>query len=179
MMTRASATTLAQCPVSSRDKGSGRTFGRGVGGNVDMELSSGLAAFTAKEFRRAMQLLSPLAHAGDNEARFRVAVMYQNGLGMVPDLPAAVTMMSAAAQEGHALAQHALGIMYLEGEGVERDGARAAHWFEQAAEQGLQGSMVALAGLLRSGDGVVADAERARALYRSAGFDPDELPGGG
>ena len=47
---------------------------------MDMELSSGIAAFTAKEFGRAMQLLSPLAEAGEPEAQFRVAIMHQNGL---------------------------------------------------------------------------------------------------
>ena len=47
----------------------------------EVELSSGLSAFEAKHFSRAMQLLSPLAEAGNTEAQHRCAIMYQNGLG--------------------------------------------------------------------------------------------------
>ena len=46
----------------------------------NMELSSGIAAFEGKHFAMAMQLLSPLAAAGHAEARYRVAIMQQNGL---------------------------------------------------------------------------------------------------
>ena len=47
----------------------------------EVELSSGLSAFEAKHFSRAMQLLSPLAESGNTEAQHRCAIMYQNGLG--------------------------------------------------------------------------------------------------
>ena len=47
----------------------------------DMELASGIAAFEAKEFPRAMQLLEPLAEKGDPGAQYRVAIMAQVGLG--------------------------------------------------------------------------------------------------
>jgi len=50
---------------------------------LDMELASGVAAFEAKEFARAMQLLLPLAERGDPQAQYRVAVMAQVGLGVV------------------------------------------------------------------------------------------------
>ena len=46
-----------------------------------MELASGIAAFEAKEFSRAMQLLRPLAEQGDPRAQYRVAVMAQVGFG--------------------------------------------------------------------------------------------------
>ena len=39
---------------------------------LDMELASGIAAFEAKEFARAMQLLQPLAERGDPQAQYRV-----------------------------------------------------------------------------------------------------------
>ena len=48
---------------------------------LDMELASGVAAFEAKEFARAMQLLQPLAEQGEPQAQYRVAIMAQVGPG--------------------------------------------------------------------------------------------------
>ena len=140
----------------------------------DMELASGIAAFEAKEFRRAMQLLEPLAQQGDVEAQFRVAVMCQNGLGMVPNPQQAYRWMRAAADAGHGLSQHGLGIMYLYGECVDKDEVEAARWFESAAAKGLLGSKTTLAMMYQEGLGVAQDPARARALYREAGMEIEE-----
>jgi len=142
----------------------------------DMSLASGVAAFEAKEFRRAMQLLTPLAESGHGEAQFRLAVMYQTGLGSVVNEPLAYQWMYAAAHQGHALAQHGLGVMYLYGECVARDAAEAAGWFEQAAAQGLAGALTTLAMMYREGTGVAPDPDLARKLYAKAGFRMDEIP---
>ena len=66
----------------------------------DMELASGVAAFEAKEFRRAFQLLAPLAAHGEAEAQFRVAVMSRNGLGGVVNEALAFSSMRDAALQG-------------------------------------------------------------------------------
>ena len=137
----------------------------------DMQLASGIAAFEAKEFRRAMQLLEPLAQAGEAEAQFRLGVMLQNGLGAVPNNEAAYEWMLASASQGHALGQHGIGIMYLFGECVERDPERALGWFEIAATQGLQGALTTMAMMYQEGIGVAKDPERAADLYKQAGFD--------
>ena len=67
----------------------------------DMNLVSGVAAFEAKEFRRAFQLLAPLAARGEAEAQFRVAVMSQNGLGGVVNEALAFSTIRDAALQGH------------------------------------------------------------------------------
>jgi len=138
--------------------------------DTEMTLASGIAAFEAKEFRRAMQLLSALAEDGDPEAQFRVAVMCQNGLGGVPNPERALHWMHAAAEQGHALAQHGLGFMYLYGECVAKDPAQAVEWFRRGARQGLAGSMASLAMMYEQGLGVERDPEEARRLYAQAGF---------
>ena len=136
-----------------------------------IDLASGIAAFEAKEFRRATQLLAPLAEAGNPEARFRLAVMYQNGLGNVRNEAMAFDWMRRAAVEGnHGLAQHGLGFMYLEGDCVEKDESQAAEWFRRAGEKGLAGSLFALAQLYEAGRGVEKDPDRAKRLYEQAGF---------
>lgn len=139
--------------------------------DLNMELGSGIAAFEAKEFRRAMQLLEPLAEAGEPEAQFRVAIMCQNGLGCAPNEIMAFKWMRAAAEQELGLAQHGLGVMYLYGECVEKDEARAFTWFEQAAAQGLAGSLTTMAMMYEQGLGVEADPAKAQSLYRQAGFE--------
>ncbi|MCK5092910.1 MAG: sel1 repeat family protein, partial [Gammaproteobacteria bacterium] len=85
----------------------------------DTSLASGIAAFETKSFSTASRLLSPLAESGNPDAQFRMAIMCQNGLGMVKSDQNAADYMRKAAEQGHALAQHGLGFMYMEGECVE------------------------------------------------------------
>ncbi|MEK7696892.1 MAG: sel1 repeat family protein, partial [Pseudomonadota bacterium] len=74
--------------------------------DFDMNLTSGVSAFESKHFAKAMTLLSPLAANGNPDAQYRLAVMFQNGLGHVKNAAEAYKWMRAAAEQGHALAQH-------------------------------------------------------------------------
>jgi TPR repeat protein len=139
--------------------------------DISVDLGSGIAAFETKNFGRAMQLLGPLAEQGNPEAEFRVAVMWQNGLGVAPSQGNAYRYMRHAAEQGHALAQHGLGFMYLEGECAEKDEAQAAEWFRKAVDQGLAGSMTTLAMMYQNGQGVEKDEAEAKRLFKLAGFD--------
>ena len=138
----------------------------------DMALSSGIAAFEAKQFARSLQHLTPLAHEGIADAQYRLAIMYQNGLGVVRNEEAAVKWMRAAAEQDFALAQHGLGYMYLDGDCVTKDPATAVKWFRLAAEQGLAGSQTTLAMMYEQGNGVEKDLAEARKWYERAGFVP-------
>jgi len=138
---------------------------------LDMDLSSGIAAFEARHFTRAMGLLSPLAEQGNPEAQYRFAIMAQNGLGMHENALLAFRFMKAAAESGHALAQHGLGFMYLEGECSAQDSTKAVEWFKKAAAQGLVGSQTTLGMMYAEGKGVTADPEEAGKWYRMAGFE--------
>jgi TPR repeat protein len=136
-----------------------------------MALRSGIAAFETKQFVRAYQLLLPLAEAGHPDAQYRLAIMAQNGLGMVVNQKEAVRWMRSAAEQGFDLAQHGLGFMYMQGECVEQDDAQAAHWFRLSAEQGLSGAQITLAELYKEGRGVEKDLEEAKRWYAKAGFE--------
>jgi len=135
-----------------------------------MSLRSGIAAFESKHFVKAYQLLFPLAIAGHCEAQYRLAIMYQNGLGMVKNEAEAVYWMRTAAQQNFTLAQHGLGYLYLQGEGVEADATQAAYWFRLAAEQGLAGAQAVLGNLYETGQGVAKDLAEAQRWYAKAGF---------
>ncbi len=136
----------------------------------EVEFSSGVAAFEAKHFSRAMQLLSPFAET-DAQAQHMLAIMYQNGLGTVENPEQAFKMMQASAEQGYPIAQHGLGFMYMQGECVEKDSKKAIEWFEKAAAQGLQGSLTTLAMMYEQGEGVEKNLEKAKELYQAAGFD--------
>ena len=70
--------------------------------NADVEFNSAMAAFEAKHFGRACQLLGPFAEQGNADAQHRLAIMYQNGLGVAVNPELAVKWMRAAAEQGHA-----------------------------------------------------------------------------
>ncbi len=141
----------------------------------EMTLASGIAAFESKQFSQARQLLTPHAQIGNSDAQYRLAVMYQNGLGQVRNQASAYRWMKCAADQDHGLALHALGYMYLDGDCTNPDGQKAVACFEKAVNLGFEGSMLALAQMYQQGRGVVQDSNKARLLYVKAGFDPAEL----
>ena len=110
-----------------------------------MDFASGMAAFEAKHFSRAIRMLSPFADQGDPVAQHLCAIMHQNGLGVVRNELMAYKLMKASAEQGYGLAQHGMGFMYLEGECANKNGEEAAKWFRLAGAQGLQGSLTTLA----------------------------------
>lgn len=142
-----------------------------MSGPSDIDLNSGIAAFEAKQFANAMRLLHPHAELGDPEAQYRVAIMCQNGLGVLRNELLAFKWMRAAAEQGFGLAQHGLGFMYLEGDCVERSDKDAFRWFSAAADQGLAGAQLSLAMMYEEGRGVDVDTEKAKALYAQAGIE--------
>jgi len=141
----------------------------------DMQLASGIAAFEAKEFRRAWQLLEPLSDSGTPEAQYRCAIMQQNGLGVIAQPGKAAALMKKAADQELGLAQHSLGICYLFGEGVDKDPLEAIRLLELAGESGLAGAWSTLGMMYMEGQGVDKDVPKAREYYTKAGFDPDEF----
>ena len=137
----------------------------------DMDMGSGIAAFETKSFAQAAILLGPFAQAGVPDAMYRMAIMTQNGLGMVENKLLAYKYMKGAAEAGMGLAQHGLGFMYMDGDCVEANGEKAVEWFTKAAEQGLIGSMTTLAMMYQDGKIVKADPEKASYWFKKAGFD--------
>jgi uncharacterized protein len=136
----------------------------------DVNLQSGMSAFESKHFTQAMNFLLPFAERGLGDAQHRVAIMLQNGLGMVRNEFQALKWMKKAAEQGHAVAQHGLGFMYMQGDCVAKNGEKAVFWFTQAAEQGLAGSQTTLAMMYENGDGIEKDVAKAQAWYKKAGF---------
>jgi len=88
---------------------------------------------------RNMEQSQPLrqqAEAGDLEAQFRLAWLYQHGSGMEYNHVKAAHWYEQAAQQGHADAQYQLGRIYKDGiGGMTRNIDLALEWFKKAAAQ--------------------------------------------
>jgi TPR repeat protein len=108
------------------------------------DLHSGIAAYDAKNFSMAYQLLAPLAAADNDEAIWRIGMMQSYGLGMIENKKLGIENFEKAASLGSGMALHMLGVAYMMGEGVEKNLDSAISWFEQAVEKGLQGSAFSL-----------------------------------
>ncbi|HZU88019.1 MAG TPA: hypothetical protein VE993_02065, partial [Stellaceae bacterium] len=85
---------------------------------------------------KAVRLLRALAEAGDAEAQYRLAELYETGTGVVQSFADATHWFRAAAEQGSVPAQARLGEIYLNGRAAptsigpglreERDGSDSA-----------------------------------------------------
>jgi TPR repeat protein len=125
--------------------------------------AEGKEALVRRDRRRALQIFSELAEAGDAEGQCRLAFIYKSGL---QDFEKAAFWYRKAAEQGHAEAQCKLGFLYRSGRGVARNDAEGARWYERAAalkwlsraaEGGEEGAQYELGCLLVEGTLVPQD----------------------
>jgi len=93
------------------------------------QLASGIQAYKAGDYKKALKIFKPLAEQGSAAAQFNLGNMYLYGEGVPQDYADAVKWYRIAAEQGDAEAQAMLGIMYLNGEGVPQDNVQALKWF--------------------------------------------------
>ncbi len=99
-------------------------------------IRTALAAIDARDYDKAMVIITPLANAGNNEAQYLRGLL--NEAGVIPhasDVNAMAWYVKAAAA-GNAKAQNNLGAMYYDGRGVPQDLVQARNWYGRAAQQG-------------------------------------------
>lgn len=101
-------------------------------------LSAGLAAFEAKKYEEAFELLMPIAEQGNAEAQCIIGSMYDLGLGIESNVLEAVKWYNKSASQGYAVASNNLGTIYYSGkEGIVRNRAKASEWYQKARQQGF------------------------------------------
>jgi len=98
-----------------------------------------------------------LADDGDPRVEYKVAVMYNFGLGVPPDYGEGSVWLRRAAEQGFSPAETALGDMFRQGMGVDRNYAEAARWYRMAAEQGYGSAQHLLGAAYAAGRGVPHD----------------------
>jgi hypothetical protein len=120
-------------------------------------LEDGLAAYKAREFDKAMQLLKPLADKNNPQAQEKIGRLYERGMGAPKDFTQAEYWYRKAAEQGDPAAQARLGFMYRIGEGVTRDPKQAAKWYAMGASKGNPLAQVGLGFMSMEGIGTPAD----------------------
>ena len=120
-------------------------------------LEDGLAAQQRGEFTTAMDVLRPLADAGQADAQYNVGLMYRTGQGVAQDYREAMRWYAKAAAQGHAKAQTGLGAGYRKGHGVDQDDAFAFKWTSLGAAQGNANAQRGLATMYATGQGTPRD----------------------
>ena len=94
------------------------------------------------------------AEAGDVDAQYDLAFLYDNGYGLQLDYTAARTWYRKAAEQGHVTAQWNLGAIYANGLGVPEDLDTAIAWYRKAVDQGHVTAQYDLGILYSSGKGI-------------------------
>lgn len=108
------------------------------------------------------------AQAGNPDAMYEVARMYERGRGTAPDIQQAVHWFEKAVAKGKNNARAQLGALYLSGKGVRRDLGKAWALLRAAAEKGNATAQYNLAQMYEHGEGVRHDLNQARYWYKKA-----------
>ncbi|MGA2056159.1 MAG: DUF2610 domain-containing protein [Bradyrhizobium sp.] len=117
-------------------------------------------------FRRARLALEDAQQRGYVAAIHNLAVIYDQGLGVDPDVERANEMFKRAANQGFPLAMYTLAQRYSEGDkgSIIRDEGQAYEWFAKASESGLIDATVKVGDYLWRGIGVPSGANPRRAV---------------
>lgn len=95
------------------------------------------ALYRTRHYQEALDLLHPLAAAGDPYAQYTIGVMYDDGRGVPKNLRLAHVWYLKAARNGLADAQYIAGMFYAAGRGRPQDLVKAYIWFDLAAAGGF------------------------------------------
>lgn len=105
-----------------------------------------VALYSKGETREALKIFQQLADQNSPEGFYRLAQMYANGLGGLPeDHIQAFDLYLKAAEAGHSEAQYELARMFEEGRGTDPDAGEAAKWLEKSAQNGCAEAQYKLA----------------------------------
>jgi TPR repeat protein len=99
-------------------------------------LDEGVAAYQAGDLPLAVQEFRAAAEAGNADAQFNMALMYERGIGVSKDEQESVGWYRKSAEQGNSNAQFNLAVMYENGRGTAVDYYQAHQWYREAAVQG-------------------------------------------
>lgn len=128
------------------------------------DVQSGIRAWQAGEYSKAVAIWEPLAQQGNADAQFNLGQAYRLGRGVVPDLARAQGLFEQAARQGHLDAETNLGLLLF------NNGNRisAMRWLQSAALKGEPRALLVYGTALFNGEGVERDPVRAYAYVSRA-----------
>ncbi|WFB35773.1 tetratricopeptide repeat protein [Kiritimatiellota bacterium B12222] len=135
-------------------------------------LEEGIVAYQSGNVALAVQEFTAGAEAGDSNCQFNLALMYEQGIGVLKDEKQAVAWYLKSAEQGNSNSQFNLGVLYENGRGTPVDFAKAQLWYRKASAQGDALAIGNLGMLYLRGDGVNVNKIAGIALLlRSATMD--------
>ncbi|MCF6221334.1 MAG: peptidoglycan-binding protein [Robiginitomaculum sp.] len=147
-----------------------------VNGNAIAQFQLGLSHLEAGREADAVRLIRLAANQGQAAAQYRLAKLYEAGIGVKVNGKTAKDLLTRAAKADNRIAMHDLGHYYATGaDGASPDLQQAVKWFSMAAERGVLDSQFNLAVLYQGGSGVPLSLEDAYIWYSIAGSQGDEI----
>lgn len=122
----------------------------------------------ARAFTRAMEILRPLAAAGDATAKRVIGLMYLNGYGVLPNAAEAKQWLLEAAEAGDPEGQHHLALVYALGQAAMEERSSFGKWYTAMVLGGNALQSVASEDLFPDGLTVVKDYAAAVQWARAA-----------
>jgi len=145
-------------------------------GNAIAQFQLGLSHLEAGRNADAVRLIRLSANQGQPAAQYRLAKLYEAGIGVKVNGKTAKDLLSRSADAGNRIAMHDLGHYYATGaDGASPDLQQAVKWFSMAAERGVLDSQFNLAVLYQGGSGVPLSLEEAYVWYAIAGAQGDKM----
>jgi TPR repeat protein len=157
-------------------------------------LGDAQVALVAKDYKKAVELLTPLAEANNVRAKALLAPLIFRGTGVDKDTNKGIAMIMDAARQGdvdaqkiavdlnHELASvgdekamYNMGYMCLNGWGGEIESGQCLKWLEDAANMGHTNSAKFLAHIYKNGKyGITADQSKAEEWTQKAQQPPQQ-----
>jgi len=119
-------------------------------------------AFKRQHYDVAFRPFNELARVSP-EAKFYLAKMYEQGLGVVQNTKRAIRNYSSAAELGSVDGMKALGVLFSSGMILRKNYKEAFHWFHQAAMKGDSEAQGRIALMYKNGQGTPVDLASAKA----------------
>ncbi|HZG44758.1 MAG TPA: SPOR domain-containing protein [Allosphingosinicella sp.] len=135
-----------------------------TGVSAAQDVQSGIAAWQAGDYARAVAEWRPLADAGNADAQFNVAQAYRLGRGVPQNLNLAEQWFERAARQKHEQAGASLGLLLFQN-GRARE---AMPWIQAAAMRGDPRAQYVFGTALFNGDVLRQDLPRAYAMMGAA-----------
>ena len=130
--------------------------------NVKASYQDAVELANKKDYKKSISEFIKVAKESDDKelkskSMFNVAVMYENGLGVIKNTSLAVVWYKSSAENNNKIAQYNLGWMHYHGDLVEKDYFKAFKYYEMSANQGYSKAQFNLANLHFSGLGTTKD----------------------
>jgi len=138
--------------------------------NISNEYDKALNYLWKKEYKSAKKIFENLSSKGDVKSTFRLANMYEFGLGVKVDNYISHELYLKAARKNHIVSQYIVAMHYFRGRGTVSDFSKTLFWLKKAAKLGNKKAAYNLGYFYEAGIGVKKNPHLAKYWYKKAGF---------